>query len=104
MVDVAAHWAAQMSVRKEPPGRDGLSGREPRDRLSQLVLIHRTDDECPLDRLADLQGRALLLDIATGRVAGVEGNHMKPFGELVQLRATAGGSVARLVTRLAAEF
>ncbi len=102
--DVAADWAERMGVKFRPPGPHGSLGRDARERLSRLVLIHRSADELPVARLCDLQGRALIVEISTGRIASVEGGGVKLLGDLSQMRAAEGGSVARLLARLVVGF
>ncbi|NLA67959.1 MAG: hypothetical protein GX856_06910 [Gammaproteobacteria bacterium] len=98
--DVVADWAGLMGVNPSPPDPDGNLHRDARERLSRLVLIHRSADELPVAKLSGLQGRALIVDIATGRIARVEGGGVEPLGDLLQMRAAAGGSMARLLARL----
>ena len=98
--DVAADWAGALGVRSSPPDPDGNLARDARERLSRLVLIHRSVDEFPVAKLSGLQGRALIVDIANGRIASVEGDGVDLLGDLLQMRAEAGGSMPRLLARL----
>lgn len=102
--DVAAEWAAPMGIRFDPPDACGGLAEDALERLSRLVLVHRTADDCPVTSLSGLQGRALLVDLATGRIASAEQGGVALLGDLRQMRRAADGSMQRLLARLVAEF
>ena len=102
--DVVADWVGPMGVRFDPPDAHDSLAAEAHERLSRLVLIHRTADECPVATLSGLQGRALLVDVATGRIASADPGGVTLLGDLRQMHGAAGGSMARLLAKLAAEF
>lgn len=102
--DVAADWAVPMGVEFDAPGSDRDLTPDAHDRLSRLVLIHRAADECPVSKLSDLEGRGLLVDIATGRIARAERGGVKLLGDLRRMHGATGGSSGRLLAQLVAEF
>jgi len=102
--DVAADWTVPMGVRFDPPDAYGSLAAEAYERLSRLVLIHRTADECPVVTLSELQGRALLVDITTGRIAGAGPDGLELRGDLRRMRGAVGGSMTRMLAKLVSEF
>lgn len=102
--DVAADWAAPMGVVFDAAGPDRELTPEARDRLSRLVLIHRAADECPVTTLSGLEGRGLLVDIATGRIASAECGGVTFLGDLRRMHGATGGSIERMLAQLVAEF
>lgn len=102
--DVAADWAGSMGVEVDAPGSDCHLTSDAHDRLSRLVMIHRAPDECPVGSLSHLEGRGLLVDIETGRIASAERGGVKLLGELWPMHVATGGSMERLLARLVAEF
>lgn len=102
--DVAADWAVPMGVGSEPVDpADGL-GRQARERLSRVVLIHRSVNDGPVAHLSNLQERALIVDIETGRIASVAEERVEPLGDVVQMREAADGSMGRLLAELVARL
>ncbi|MEN1927661.1 hypothetical protein WCE37_01430 [Luteimonas sp. MJ250] len=102
--DAAADWAVPMGVEFDAPGPGRDLTPDAHDRLSRLVLIHRAADECPVANLSDLEGRGLLVDIATGRIASAERDGVNVIGNLRRMHSAVGGSMERLLAQLAAEF
>lgn len=102
--DLAADWLVPMGVGFEAAGADRELAPDDHDRLSRLVLVHRAADECPVITLSGLDGRGVLVDTASGRIAVADRGGVRPLGDLRTLHGAAGGSMARLLGRLLPEF